>query len=181
MAYSSSSSSSSAAYSFSVYIPHVFPNISIKRISDAFETNTLGIVSEIDIVGKRDRNGRSYNSAYVHFDHWYDNDHAQRFLERVQDPEKEARLVYEDPWFWIVLPNTGTKQQQQQQQVVDPINNNPLCSLVDAGYAKTLEKEIARLRDENIQLRMQLNIGVPDEFNFAEMKHPMTLSELELN
>ena len=164
---------------FSVYIPHIFPNISSKRISDAFETHSLGIVLDIDIVGKRDRNGRAYNSAYVHFDKWFDTENAQRFLEFVQNPEKEARLIYEDPWYWIVLPNTGTKQQQQQQQqVVDPTNNNPLCTLVDAGYAKILEKEISQLRNENARLRMQMSVGVPDDFNFAEVKHPMTMSEL---
>jgi hypothetical protein len=48
-------------------------------------------------------------SAYIHFENWYNTDAAQCFQERVLNPDKEARLVYDDPWHWIVLENKARK------------------------------------------------------------------------
>jgi hypothetical protein len=53
--------------------------------------------------------GTTYNSAYIHFEYWYDTVVSTSFQERVRNPEKEARLVYDEPWYWIVLENRGSK------------------------------------------------------------------------
>jgi rubrerythrin len=44
--------------------------------------------------------------AFVHFEYWNTNNPAcQHLIERIQDPAREARVVYEDPYYWLVLPN----------------------------------------------------------------------------
>jgi hypothetical protein len=53
--------------------------------------------------------GTTYNSAYIHFEYWYDTVVSASFQERVRNPDKEARLVYDEPWYWIVLENRGSK------------------------------------------------------------------------
>jgi heat shock protein HspQ len=54
-------------------------------------------------------NGIVYNAAYIHFEYWYTNVVALNFQSRVLDITKEARLMYEDPWYWIVLENKSNK------------------------------------------------------------------------
>ena len=95
----------------SLFIPHVFSNISAERITAAFQDNDIGQVSHIDLVSKMDKNGQIYNSAYVHFAFWYQNSTAVNFQERVINPNQQAKLVYDDPWFWIVLKNSTEKHE----------------------------------------------------------------------
>ena len=95
----------------SIYIPHVFMNIGEDRITKVFDKLRLGKVKHVDFVLKL--NGKS--SAYVHFEYWYDNAASKHFRERVRDPEKEARVVYDEPWYWTVLENTSEKKIRQKK------------------------------------------------------------------
>ena len=94
----------------SIYIPRVFKNVTENFISSIFEDLKYGKVNHVDIVDKMDKNGKIYHSAYIHFDYWYDNIACKNFQERVQNPEKEARIVYKDPWFWVCLENTSSNK-----------------------------------------------------------------------
>ena len=99
--------SSISSSNFSVFIPYVFANITPERITHVFETNNLGYVQRVDLVKMIDHKGKMYYRAYVHFDTWFDNTIADNFKGRVLSGG--TRLVYDDPWFWVVLQNTGTK------------------------------------------------------------------------
>ena len=91
----------------SLYIPHVFPNFDKEYVAKAFKN--IGEVSQIDFVAKQDRNGKDFNAVYVHFNKWYTNKKATAFYNSVTDETKEARLTHDEPWYWIVLPNTAKK------------------------------------------------------------------------
>jgi len=93
----------------SLYIPHVFGNVTKDIIIKTIKFQSLGKVNKIDFVEKIGKNGKTYNSAFVHFEYWYDNISSVHFQERVKNPEKEARIVYKDPWFWVCFENTGKK------------------------------------------------------------------------
>jgi hypothetical protein len=97
----------SAMKNISLYIPHVFPNFDKEYVAKAFKN--IGEVSQIDFVAKQDRNGKDFNAVYVHFNKWYTNKKAIAFYESVIDETKEARLIHDEPWYWIVLPNTAKK------------------------------------------------------------------------
>lgn len=97
----------SAIKNISLYIPHVFPNFDKEYVAKAFKN--IGEVSQIDFVAKRDRNGNDFNAVYVHFNKWYTNKKALAFYDSVVDESKEARLCHDEPWYWIVLPNTAKK------------------------------------------------------------------------
>ena len=93
----------------SIYIPHIFSNITEDRITRVFDSLSLGKVKHIDFVEKMSKYGTVYNAAYIHFEYWYNTVTSQTFQERVRNPDKEARLVYDEPWYWIVLENHGAK------------------------------------------------------------------------
>jgi hypothetical protein len=93
----------------SLYIPHVFNNLTSEYIANIFESMNIGKIKCVDLVAKINKCGIAYNSAYVHFDYWYSGPVAENFQARVVDPQREVRIIYDDPWYWIVLENTAKK------------------------------------------------------------------------
>jgi len=126
------STMSSIMQNLSLFIPYVFANITQERIARVFENNHLGVVDHVDFIPKTDKNGKAYHAVYVHFSHWFNNSVAENFQERVTNPDKEARVVYDDPWYWIVLQNTGAKAVKSEE-----------TELVSSDYAAILEKKLA--------------------------------------
>ena len=93
----------------SLYIPHVFENITKEEIIETFESQNLGKIKSIDFVSKLGKNNVLYNAAYLHFDYWFNNTASNNFQEKLKNPEKECRVIYDDPWFWLVLENKTKK------------------------------------------------------------------------
>jgi len=129
---SSVSIMSSINQQLSLFVPYMFPNITEARVSAVFSALLLGEVHHVDFIPKTDKNGKSYNAAYIHFAFWHESDTAARFQERVTNPGKEARLVYDEPWFWIVLENTAVKSYKAEE-----------TELVSSDYASMLEGKLA--------------------------------------
>jgi hypothetical protein len=159
--------SSSVNQSLSLYIPRVFANITGERMTRVFEDLNFGHVSRVDLIQKENENGQAYNSAYVHFSEWFDNTTNRSFQERVLDPAREARIVYDDPWYWIVLENKGKKQNpgdrkprieisDARQLAQPPLADNLTMQLVSVDYVHKIEAENQRLEFENYELRMQI-------------------------
>jgi len=118
-------------HQLSLFVPYMFPNITQDRVVEVFDSNHLGVVHHVDFLKKTDRNGKSYNAAYIHFSHWYENQIVANFQERVVNPDKDARVVYDDPWYWIVLENTTFKTAKPEEM-----------EFVSADYAALLEKKL---------------------------------------
>ena len=110
----------------SLYIPYVFSNVTKDKIIYTFEFHLrLGHIKDVDLVGKIDKKGKTYYSAYIYFEEWYNNDKAARFIERIKNPSQETRVVYDtpEPWFWVVLENTSKKVAPGQRKLcIDVIN-----------------------------------------------------------
>ena len=92
----------------SVYIPHIFANFSKSYVADVFENLKIAKVKDIDFISKMGQDGKPFNAAYIHFEYWFDNIIASNFQERVLN-KSPAKLMYDDPWFWLVLENKGRK------------------------------------------------------------------------
>ena len=88
----------------SLFIAHIFPNYTPADVAAVFERLRIGKVSKVDFIPKWDKNNKKYFAAYIHFQHWFDNTAARNFQSRVLNPLNQARIVYDDPWHWIVLP-----------------------------------------------------------------------------
>ena len=127
----------------SLFITYVFPSITSERIAHIFESLRIGQVSYSEFYDRLDRNGKKYYSVHIHFTHWYDNVAARNFHARVCDPNQEARLVYDDPWYWIVnKAGTSKKYKALQEEItlledINEINKKK----------RQLEEELANLND----------------------------------
>jgi hypothetical protein len=100
---------SATIQNISLYIPHIFANYTKDDVVKVFNDQNIGKVKNIDFVSKMSQEGKFYNAAYVHFEEWYNTIVARNFQARVLDTSKEARLMYEEPWYWIVLENKARK------------------------------------------------------------------------
>jgi hypothetical protein len=98
----------STIQNISLYVPHIFANYSKAAVAKVFN-EYVGEVKEVDFVSKKSHDGRPYNAAYIHFHAWHNNHATVNLQARVLDPAQEARIVYDDPWYWIVLENKGQK------------------------------------------------------------------------
>ena len=142
------SAMSAINHNLSLFIPHVFPNITKDRMMNAFADASLGTVKRIDFVPKFSRDDKMYYSAYIHFESWSDNIIAANFQQRVLNPEKEARIVYDDPWYWIVLENTSVDKDEEDEEEEEESED-----FVAADYVEVIEKALEEARRENALLR----------------------------
>jgi acyl-[acyl carrier protein]--UDP-N-acetylglucosamine O-acyltransferase len=113
----------------SLYIPHVFANIGEKKMVEVFASNGIGKVNHIDFVTKIGKDNKVYHSAYVHFDYWYDNI-ASRNIQEKLNAGKEAKIVYDDPWYWKAYKNEtkkfGGNGQRKERLVIEKEELNPI-------------------------------------------------------
>lgn len=129
---------------FSVCIPRIFNNIPNKKIVGTFEKLNMGKVKNMDIVWKTGSDGSSYKMAFVHFSAWnMQNSAARHFREQVEDPDVNAKLVYDDPWYWLVLPNNSTTIINNHKNKVD----NAVIDTIN-GVSEWVQNKIAELEHE---------------------------------
>jgi len=135
-------------------------------VAETFENLRIGNVKRVDFVYKRGSNG-GFNAVYIHFNYWYDNVAACNFQERVLDPNREARIVYDEPWYWIVLENKTKK--------VDSTKRKPrinLEALANSGYVTPHEKQMTNQDFANL-LKGPQNLAKSsleeDEDDFREL------------
>jgi hypothetical protein len=103
----------------------MFANISEKRIANVFYQKDIGEVSKIDLVSRTNDKGEKYNMAFVHFDHLFQTSSGKKFREEVENPQVKAKLVYEDPWFWLVLPFEEKEKRVQRPHAQRPHVQQP--------------------------------------------------------
>lgn len=92
----------------SIYIPRVFPNWrDTTKMMQVFETLQIGRIRRIDFVDKETDQGVKFSQAFIHFHEWYDNNHTRNLQKRIGDVDDMAKIVYDDPWFWMLFKNTN--------------------------------------------------------------------------
>ena len=89
----------------SIYIPRVHRNqmreAYVKRV---FECQHIAIVSRVDFV-EYEHPDANFCFAVVHVLFWIPGVISKHFRERIQS-QREARIVFSDPSYWVVLPYT---------------------------------------------------------------------------
>lgn len=134
----------------SLYIPRVYGNIPHTFIQETFEGLDLGIVSHIQTVK---REGNAY-MAFVHFKSWnVQNPAAVNLAKKVNDPNAQARIVYDDPWYWILLPNTSAATTSSSSSDTTPSSYPKIPVGICAQEWEQMEK--TRIKREKEQKKMK--------------------------
>lgn len=125
----------------SLYIPHIFANFSKEYVANVFEDQSIGKVKNIDFISKLGQDGKPFSAAYIHFDNWYENTGSLNFQQKVINPNKEAHLMYEDPWYWIVLENKARKVVSGDRKPRIDLGNFPAISTSQVTPVKEKEQK----------------------------------------
>jgi hypothetical protein len=178
----------------SLFIPHIFANYRRDDVVKIIEDDhKIGKVKHIDYI-KKFNNGNDYYAAYIHFDYWNENEAAIKLQEDVLNVDKEAHIMYEDPWYWIVLENktpqkTKTKSGDRKIRIdlggasiskahystPKKVNMEVLCPGAPAKK-KPMSLVIEEDDDEYMETVTNLNYDF-DEEAYAEMEQE--LDEIE--
>lgn len=105
----------------SLMIPRVFPQwVDEQKMIDIFHKQHIGKVYKVSIIRMPDSKKRDYPiyQAFVYFSAWYDNDIAYNFQQRIYGPKAQARVVYDDPWFWVAFENTRRRLSNNDKRIM---------------------------------------------------------------
>ena len=126
----------------SIFIPHIFANISEERIKSVIENAAkYGEVEQIDLVPKKSADGKAYNSAYIHMKNWNQDEKTQKFLAHLKDTSKQTHIIYDKPWFWIVLENTSSDK--KKTKTLDMKEFPPLATVQTQSTVQTQQEASA--------------------------------------
>lgn len=120
--------------SFSIFIPYVFETISVNEISFIFKSKSIGEVENVELVQRyNNKNGESYNIAYIHFNHLYNNETAHNFRQSIENlKEYDAyHFHYRGKWYWKVMlfKKKNMSIEEQNPSIQTPTIMSPHLSL----------------------------------------------------
>ena len=113
----------------SICIPRAFANITEERITNVFtELKFGGPIRSIDKVAKTNAEGKKFNTFFIHFERWYQDDQNQVVRDRML-AGGEVKIVYDDPWFWKISasrfslpkPKKSIKPRPRPQLILDGV------------------------------------------------------------
>lgn len=137
---------------FSVCIPRIFNNIPTSKIVDTFNSLQLGQVESVDIVFKKGNNDKIVKMAFIYFKKWYTNVSATNLRNKIEDPFYEAKIIYDDPWYWIILPNNSVNK----VNIITSVTNNYIKKI------NILEFELNNIYNE-LRKKTQYSKVYPEE------------------
>ena len=133
----------------SLMIPRVFPQwVDEETIVNIFHNQHIGNVYKVSIIRQPDSRRRNYPvyKAFIYFNAWYENEIAFNFQQRIIK-KREARVVYDDPWYWVVFKNTEHRLSNNDMRIMRL--GNQLVTL--SNYTETIEARLAVIEDKHFQ------------------------------
>lgn len=123
---------------FTLYIPDFVHPADLDLIKETFEKLELAKVRKVEFLEhlecEYNVEPELYGAARVYIDYWYDNGSVSHMQERIKNPNQEARLVYDDPHYWVIEDD-----------------DDDLNKIVD-GMSQSLRENDMRINDINSYL-----------------------------
>jgi len=89
-----------------VMIPNIEDKYTAEYIANVLWNNNIAKVSKITITPAYLKEGNVYNNAYILIQQWCESEAAYNIIQRLKNPEKEARIVHYDDEWWTIELNT---------------------------------------------------------------------------
>lgn len=106
-----------------IYIPLILENhITEEYIVDIFNKLDIGRISSVDFFSRCD-GGRV---ALISMSQWYENVTVMHLQEKIKKTEDTAKIIYDDPNYWILLKSNNNIQRFYFENAMKQIiqNNN---------------------------------------------------------
>jgi hypothetical protein len=102
----------------SLFIPYLHRNIKEEKIKSVFLEHKIGIIKRVDFITKINKKNQLYNSAFLHFESWFENEKNIKLQVRLKNTELDTRIIYQANWFWVIKENNS--------MVYNLTTNNPV-------------------------------------------------------
>lgn len=126
----------------SILIPHVWENISPDYVSQIITKLNIGITGRVDVVPRDISNGgKPSNMMFIHMREWFTNTAAQNLRNKILRGE-EGRIVYDDPWHWVIVQARNPRLDTIRHEVSVPYNqrvhdlHNSIDHFVNQAHAQ---------------------------------------------
>lgn len=166
----------------SLLIPRVFPQwVDESKIVKIFREQQIGIISKVSIERMPDEKGRKHPiyKAYLYFSVWFENIIAQNFQDRIYGKHKQACVVYDDPWFWVVFENTErlklSKNDKRLMRLSAEMYKNALfVQAQQEEVGRELAEQKQKLAEQNNTMQILQDFCIKNglEIPFWSAKHP---------
>lgn len=147
----------------SLVIPRVFPQwVDEAKMIKIFRDQQIGIISKVSIVSMPKEKGHKHPiyKAYLYFSVWFENIISQNFQDRIYGKVRQARVVYDDPWYWTVFENTEnlklSKEDKRLMRVSAEIYKNSLFVQEQQEQQEQIANEQAEQKQQLDQQKQQL-------------------------
>jgi hypothetical protein len=143
----------------SLFIPAVDISFTADYVMDAFYCQDIATIGRVALVPYESKRGLRYR-AFIDIHEWHSTEGAYNFIQRLKDPNREARIVHNDDNWWVVEVNkkpfiTNSKKMSKFTTInhlVDDITE-PVClpwilyrDLADEENDwKEIEKELSEM------------------------------------
>lgn len=131
-----------------VYIPRIHISYDDKFIRKTFEDLELGIIENIYSFNPHTKYSKYY-SAMICFSYWnINNPAAVNLAEKILNDEMEARLVYDDPNYWVLLPTFSENyiEKDAEHGIEHELHN------LNQEQINYLTNYVDKLSEENVKL-----------------------------
>jgi hypothetical protein len=170
----------SAIKNISLFVPHVYSNFTSAKVMEVFNGLHIGEVKSVDLVSKMGSDSKHYNAVYVHFTTWYDTKVARDFQERLLDPTKEVKVMYDHPWYWIVLENKGKKHLPGDRKPTIDIGNNDIKPVTSAHKPRIdLLDQNKNKRTHDAPVKPKSWVKVPAQVKLEAKNNGFTKEEID--
>ena len=105
---------------YSLCIPRVFKNITEKRVRAIFYSLKLGFVERVDMVAKTSPKGEEFWRVFIHFSNWNERNSTAVQMREKLDAGEKIKIVYDDPWFWLISKSSAPRPEQYERQSKRP-------------------------------------------------------------
>lgn len=112
----------------SVLIPRIEKKINAEFIADVFSRNGIAEVSKVYIEKANTKPKTKYNCAYIAIKSWHETKTAENFIQRLLNPNRETRIVYnaDDNW-WVVKINKNMSKLEATFNVLTVFCEKEVC------------------------------------------------------
>ncbi len=158
----------------SIFIPRVLSEwANEESIMNIFKKLDIGEVERVDFVEKQDNryvardciNNYIYYQAFVHFKEWSDTRISRNIQDKIFNPEQVAKIVYDDPKYWIILKNNNPMTEnevKQEKRIIELEKQNANQNKIMLSYLNriiNLETQIDELKSIYWDNKMSLMVN----------------------
>ena len=93
-----------------IIVRAVHKSIPIDVVIEAFNMTHLAEIKSAVFVPRSVGGKEPYNNAILMVKNWKDNKGAKNFQVNLRENDRETKLIYDDPWYWVISEDIGFYQ-----------------------------------------------------------------------